>query len=115
MAETTSGKTGMDPKLAGLLSWIFAPVTSIIFMLMEDTKKDEFVLFHAKQSLVYSIAQIILFPIGLVFMFIPVVGVILNCGMWLVHLAFFAGRIYFAIKAYNGEKIAVPLIGGILK
>lgn len=110
-AAPAKASSGLDPKLAALLSWIFAPITSIIFMVMEDMKKDEFVQFNAKESLYYSIVQLVLIPLGIVFMFIPVLNIIMGCVMWILHMALFVGRIVFAVKAYNGEKVVLPLIG----
>jgi uncharacterized membrane protein len=107
MAETkaTPAKgTGLDPKVTILLCWLLAPITSLIFMLMDDTKKDPNILFNAKESLYYGIANIILF----VFIIIPCIGwIFVSLG----SLAFLVGRILIAVKAYNGEKVVLPLIG----
>lgn len=106
---------GLDPKIAGLLCWIFAPITSLIFMLMEDMKKDEFIQYHAKNSLYFGIANI-LFPFISIFIaFIPFIGWLISCVVWLLMLGFFGVRIYYAIKAYNGEKPVIPILSSFVK
>ena len=47
-APTTT--TGMDPKLAGLLCYLFGLITGLIFYFME--KEDRTVRFHAMQSII---------------------------------------------------------------
>lgn len=96
--------SGIDPKLAALLCWIFTPVSSIVFMLIDETKKDEFIQFNAKESLWYGVANIVMY----VFTIIPCLG-------WIVviigSIAFLIGRIVIGVKAYNGEKVVLPIIG----
>ena len=109
---TTSSGTGIDPKLSALLSWLFTPITSIIFMILEDTKNDEFALFNAKESLYYGIAQFVL-AFGTILVPIPVIGWLIGCVAGLGNLAMTVGRIIIAIKAYNGEKVVLPIIGDL--
>lgn len=102
--EESKSSSGMDPKLVALLCWIFAPITSIIFMLIEEMKEDEFIQFNAKESLWYGIANFVLFA----FAIIPCLGAII---VLLGSIAFLIGRIVIGIKAYNGEKVVLPIIG----
>lgn len=97
----------MDPKLAAMLSWLFTPITSIIFMVMEDTKKDEFAYFQAKQSLWYGVAQVCLSFLGI----IPIVG----CVIWIVSIVMFIGRIVFAVKTYQGENVELPVLADLAR
>ncbi len=110
MAETPTqpAKSGLDPKLAAMLSWIFTPITSVIFMSMEDMKKDEFVQFNAKESLYFFLAEIVIWIVATVLSLIPFVGL---CLYPLLGLADFGVRIYMAIQAYNGKKVVLPVIG----
>lgn len=112
MAEekTTSTSSSMDPKLVALLCWIFAPLTSIIFMLLDDTKDDEFIMFNAKESLWYGVAQIVLSFASFIIV-IPFIGWVISCIIWLLQIAMFVGRIIIGVKAYNGEKVVLPIIG----
>ncbi len=114
MAEEIKPSTSssMDPKLAALLCWIFAPLTSLIFMLMDDTKKDEFIMFNAKESLWYGVAQIVLSFASFI-MIIPIIGWLISCVIWILQLAMFVGRIIIGVKAYNGEKVVLPVLGDL--
>lgn len=98
VAESAPAKksSGMDPKVAALLAWLFAPLTSIIFLVLDDMKGDETIQFHSKQSLFFSIFQFVV-------MLIPWLGWCVGFLLWIV-------RIWAAIKAYNGEDVEFPLI-----
>lgn len=109
-----SSSSGLDPKIVGLLCWLFAPITSLIFMVMEDMKKDDFIQSHAKQSLIVGIVHMVV-PVLMFLMFIPVVGWILGCIGWLLSIGLFVLRIVYAVKAYGGEKVSVPLISDMAK
>ncbi len=112
MAKKSTSKkasSGIDPKLAGLLSWLFSPLSSVIFMIMEDTKADEFTNFHAKQSLFWFVAEVVLYTISGVIA--TVTFGLLFCLPILVGLFALGVRIYAAYKAYQGEKIMLPVIG----
>lgn len=114
--ETTPQKSSsFDPKLAAALSWFFAPIASIIFMVLDDFKKDEFVQYHAKLSLYYGIANMVLPLAGFVFMFIPFLNILVGCLMWILLIGLFIGRIYYTVKAYNGEKPVVPVLSNMVK
>ncbi|MBN2100905.1 DUF4870 domain-containing protein [Candidatus Dojkabacteria bacterium] len=113
MAEKTSSG-GMDPKVAALLCWLFTPLSSLIFMLLEDTKSDEFIQFNAKESLYYGILQIIL-SLGMIVTPIPIIGWLIGCLVGIANLGLTVGRIIVGIKAYNGEKVVLPVLGNMVK
>lgn len=103
----TIGKssTGLNENLAALIAILFAPITSIIFFLLE--KDSEFVKFHALQSGIAGVAIIILqFILGL----IPIIGWIVG---FLLGIATFVFWIILLIKSYGGEFYKLPIIGQI--
>ncbi|MBN1618603.1 hypothetical protein JW887_04680 [Candidatus Dojkabacteria bacterium] len=102
--ETNQTKKGMDPKVAGLLAWLFCPISSLIFMLIEDMKQDKTIQHHAKQSLWYGIINIAAMAI----IWVPCIG-------WLIGVAFLVGRLIFAFQAYSGKEVKVPVIGDMIK
>ena len=88
-----------DDKLWSLLSYIFAPIVSIIMLLIDEKKSRPFLKFHAVQSLILGIVEVILYVVlGWVF-----VGFCLGLLVW-------AYMIYLGIKAYGGESVKVPVI-----
>ncbi|MBW3660301.1 MAG: DUF4870 domain-containing protein [Gemmatimonadetes bacterium] len=112
--ETTS--TGLDPKLAGLLCYILGIVTGLIFFLIE--KANQTVRFHAAQSIVFSIAWIVVWVV------LGVLGIVLGQISWtlgnlfgivslLVWLGLFIVWIVLLIKGYSGEKWKLPVLGDI--
>jgi len=103
----TIGKssTGMDENIAALVSIIVAPITSLIFFMIE--KDSKFVKFHAAQSGILAVA---LYVLGFIFGIIPIIGWLLALILPLVAFVLF---IILLIKAYNGEWYELPIIGEI--
>ena len=101
ITEKTS--TGIKPNVAGLLCYIAGWVSGLIFLLIE--KESKFVRFHAIQSI--SI-YVVLFVVYLIFMFIPVIGLIIDI---LLGIVMFVLWILLMYKAYEGEKFKLPIIG----
>jgi uncharacterized membrane protein len=103
---------GMDENLAAALSYI--PIVGLIFLLVEPYNKNRTIRFHAMQSLFYCIAWI---AVGIVLGIFG--GIFMPMGLWsvwlllsrLVELALFVGWIVMAVKAYQGSKFVMPIIG----
>jgi uncharacterized membrane protein len=119
--------SGLDPKVAGALSYIW--IVGLIFFFIE--KENRFIRFHAAQSLIFGIAN------SLIMMVLVVVGVILTFAFgiggamiggavgtlvsmltwliwllfWLVALVLLIGLIFAAVKAYQGQLFKLPIIG----
>jgi uncharacterized membrane protein len=95
-----------DDKLWAALSYVFAPIVSIIVLLMEDKKARPFIKFHAVQSIAVSVAFWIVatiittVTIGIGGLCVPV--------LWLVFL-------YWAYKAYQGEMVEIPVVTNFIK
>lgn len=86
-----------DEKLYGGLSYLW--VISVIVLIVK--KDSPFVKFHATQGLV-------LFILAIIFAIIPVVGWILNIVLTIVIIV-------ALLKALQGEKWEIPVIGQIAK
>lgn len=97
--------TGLDPKVAALLSWAFAPLSSIIFIVME--KDDKFVKFHAYESLLVAIAVIVASVVASMLV-VVLIGIVLVPA---VSIAAFVLWIMGMMKAYKGEMWKLPVIG----
>ena len=105
MAEDL-GKTSInvDPKLAALLSYVAGFVTGIVFLLIE--KDNKYVRFHAMQSTILAGG---LFVLQWVLAFIPFLVLLVP----LVSLAGLVLWIMCMVKAFQGEKFKLPIIGDI--
>lgn len=102
---TESGKStfGLEKNVASALAYALGWVSGIIFFLAEKEDKD--IRFHALQSIVFFGALSIL---GMV----PIVGWMLSPFLFLIGLV---GWIFLLIKAYQGEKFELPIVGEFVK
>jgi uncharacterized membrane protein len=117
--QNQSGKTssGLDANLAGLLCYLFGWVSGLIFFLIE--KDNKFVRFHAMQSILLNVALIALYVVSgiltAILFFVPVLGKMLigliGIIMAIAPLAFLGLAILLMVKAYQGEKFKLPIIG----
>jgi uncharacterized membrane protein len=98
--QVVSADVTSDDKMWALLSYIFAPLVSIIVLLMEDKKNRPFLRYHAIQSLVLSVAYMITLVI------------VIGCCLSPVYLV---AIIYYGIKAYNGEYVTIPFLTDFCK
>ncbi len=93
-----------DDKLWALLSYIFAPLISIIVLLIDEKKNRPFLKFHAVQSLVLGILATVLYAaLGWI-----IVGLCLGLAVQIY-------MIVIGIKAYGGETMTVPIVTDMIK
>lgn len=97
--------TGLEANVAGLLSYALGFVTGIVFLVLE--KRSSFVRFHAFQSTVTFGG---LFLIQLVGGWLPLIGGLLRGAAGLTGLVLW---IVLMVKAYQGERWQVPVVGEI--
>ena len=98
------------------LTYLLGFVTGLIFLYLEPYNQDEFVRFHARQSIGFSVAW---FAIGVVFgVFIAVLphglGALLNFLLTLIDIALAVFWIFLMYKAYNGERYRIPELADIV-
>lgn len=93
-----------DDRLWALLCFLLEPLVPIIVLLMEDKKSRPFIKYHAIPALILGVALAI---IGGVLAAIPIV----QCFAPLIWII----PIIFAIKAYKGEYVKVPIITDFAK
>ena len=108
---------GMDENLAAALAYI--PIVGLIFLLIEPYKNNKNIRFHSLQSIFYTIACI---AIGIVLgIFSGILFAAMPFSMFhlwvlvsrLINLAFFALWILLVVKAYQGSRFVLPVIGPI--
>ncbi|MBI4126961.1 MAG: DUF4870 domain-containing protein [Deltaproteobacteria bacterium] len=112
--QTGSGSSGLAPNIASLLCYICLPITSIIFLIIEKENQD--VRFHAWQGTAFGVAylaavialQIVAAVLGAI---ASVLGVIVGFFVPLVGLAAFILWIVCLVKAYQGERWRIRVIG----
>jgi len=101
-AASAPSSGGMAPNIAGALAYF--PIIAIIWLVMEPYNKDRFIRFHSFQSLALAVCSI-----GLsIVLVVTIIGIFV---MPLVQLGWFVVAVIGAIKAYNNDKLTLPLIG----
>lgn len=108
MSEEKTSSTGLDSNIGGLLSYVLGWITGLIFFLIEE--KDEFVRFHAMQSLiVFGTITVVSIVLGILFM-IPFLGPVLGAFFWIATVVLW---IILMVKAYQGERYKLPIAGNL--
>ena len=124
-----SGGTGLDPKVAAAISYIW--IVGLVFFFIE--KENKFIRFHAMQSILFgitnSVLMIVLMVVAVLLTFAfgiggavvgGGIGALIQMLVWLIWLVFWliamvclVGLILAAVKAYQGKKFKLPIIGNM--
>ncbi|MFC1900989.1 DUF4870 domain-containing protein [Chloroflexota bacterium] len=96
---------GLDENIAGLLCYVLVWISGLAIYLLETENK--FVRFHALQSIIAFGALMVT---GIILGWIPVIGVVIG---WAVSVLSFILWIVLMVKAYQGIKYKLPVIGDI--
>lgn len=102
---------GMPENIAGLLAYItFIP--AVIFLLIEPYNKNNFVRFHAFQSIFFTLASMVIqVALHMMGSFMSIFALALIPIYGFVGLGFFILWIVCLVKAFNHEKFKIPIIG----
>ena len=103
MVDVGKSSTGMQANVAALLAYVLGLVTGLVFFLIE--KDSAFVKFHAMQSIAFSV---VMFITGFILAFIPFIGMV---GGAVLNLAGLVVWIVLMVKAYQGERFKLPVLG----
>jgi uncharacterized membrane protein len=117
VAESTS-----DDRLMSMLAWLTMailqlPIVSIIQLVSTSTKDRPFQRHHAITSLLFYVA-------GLAYEFVAVIvytilgTITLGCGfacLWVIFFVPQAFALYFALQAYNGKLIELPVLSNFAR
>lgn len=106
--------TGLAPNLAGALSYLFSPLTGILFLVIE--KQNPFVRFHAAQSIIFGIACIVawvaLTILGMILGMVPLIGWLISILLSLgAGLGFFGLWLFLMFQAFQGKEWEMPVVG----
>lgn len=101
---------GLTDNIAGMLAY-FTFIPAIVFLVLEPYSKSRFIRFHAFQCIFVS-AVVIALSIGLgILSLIPFVGFITIPLHFLLGIGSLVLWIILVLKAYQGEKFKLPVIG----
>jgi len=93
---------GLDENIAAALTYVLGFITGIIFILVE--KENKTVRFHAMQSIIVFLG---LFVVFIVLSFIPFINMLIPL-IWLLEIVLW---LVLIIKAFQGEKFKLPVVG----
>ena len=105
MASKTGNESNLWAAIAYVLQ-ILGPLGILAAIIIYFQSKDSFVRFSALQAVLFDIA---VFAVALVLMF-SLVGAIL---LPVLYLAALVAWLFLVFKAWNGEKVLLPVIGGL--
>jgi uncharacterized membrane protein len=113
-APASVSSSGMATNLASALCYF--PLVAIIFLLIEPYNKDRTIRFHAWQSIGLAIGLTVLqIAISIFVRLVMVASIALGLMLGILStLVSFAGLIvfiYLAFKAYQNQRIVLPVIG----
>jgi len=109
LAKPAATSTGIQPNVAGLLCYLVGWITGLIFILIE--KENRFVRFHAMQSIATFGGITVIIIIFSILALIPHIGSVFDVLQILVGILAFVLWIVLMIKAYQGEKYKLPVVG----
>jgi uncharacterized membrane protein len=110
MSETT--QSGLSDNGAGALAYITI-IPAIIFLVLPPYNKSSYVRFHAWQCIFLAIAWIALFIVLAILGRIPIIGWFVFPLMLVLDLGMFIVWLIVVLKAMNGQRFKLPIIGAL--
>lgn len=118
-APAVTAGTGLTMNMAAALSYALGLITGILFLVLEPYKNDRFVRFHAIQSIIFSVACVVVAIVWSI-----IVGILISIAgfwvltvdlplHWLFGLGIFVLWLFLMFQAYSGREFRIPLIGDI--
>ena len=105
--------TGMEPKIACLLAYLFSWLGGLIIFLIE--KENKYVKFHALQALILGVLEMaIIIVFFWILGWIPIVGLIFWVIGWLGATACVVFAIIAIIKSFQGERYYIPFLRSLV-
>jgi uncharacterized membrane protein len=112
-----AGAAGLTDNLAGLLCYLLGFITGILFLVLEPYNRNKFIRFHAFQSIFFNVAMFAIFIglsiVGIVLHFIPMMWALMALVHTVVSLAMFVVWVLLLVKAYQGQRWKLPVIGDL--
>jgi uncharacterized membrane protein len=108
-APATTQAAGLTDNVASALCYALGFITGILFLVLEPYSRNRKIRFHAFQSIFLNVACIV---IWYVWIFISMAsGALLLFMSPLVSLALFILWLFMMFKAYQDQKVVLPIIG----
>jgi uncharacterized membrane protein len=111
MPEETS-QTGLSDNAASGLAYITI-IPAIIFLVVPPYNQKPVVRFHSWQSIFFCIAWLVIQIGFMILHHIPFFGCLAGMVSMLIWLGLFILWLIVMIKAFNGERFKIPVIGDL--
>jgi uncharacterized membrane protein len=109
----SAAQSGLSENAAGGLAYITI-IPAIIFLLVEPYNKSSYIRFHAWQCIFMAIAWFVIDVAVMIFGSFLSFFRLLTFGLYpLISLAMLILWIMVLIKAFNGERFKLPIIGDL--
>ena len=108
-AGGTAPAAGLTDNAASALCYVLGLITGILFLVLAPYNQNRKIRFHAFQSIFLHVSMIVIW-IGLLILSSVTGGMLLFVSP-LIWLAFFVLWIVMIIKAYQDQKLVLPIIG----
>ena len=98
------------------LSYLLFAVSGVIFLYLEPYNQDEYIRFHARQSIGFSAAWLAIYIVFHVFIAVLPhgLGALLDFILALIDLALAVFWVFLMYKAYEGERYRIPELSDIV-
>lgn len=106
---------GMTDNVAGALCYVLGLITGIVFLVLAPYNQNKFVRFHAFQAIFFHVAFIGLWIVEtIIAMMLPwSLSVVTSLLAMVIMLGGVALWVWLIVKAYQGEKFKLPVIGDL--
>ena len=106
---------GMTDNVAGALCYVLGLITGIVFLVLAPYNQNKFVRFHAFQAIFFHVAFIGIWIVEtIIAMMLPwSLSVIMSLVGMVIALGGLAIWVWLIVKAYQGEKFKLPVIGDL--
>lgn len=119
MSTTERSSTGLDANIAAALSYFFGLLSGAVFFAIETESR--FVKFHAMQSMLVSVAAIVVYitymVVFMVLWRLPfigwIAGIFATLGWAVLALGFLGLWLYCMFRAFQGERFKLPYVGEV--
>ncbi len=111
--QQTQKPYNLEPNAEAALAYLLGALTGIPVLLVE--KENQFVRFHAMQSVIFTLSLVVLSVVNGVMLSIPILNILWGIGMAFIYLGVVIVWIMLMWKAYNHEEWELPYIGKIAR
>jgi uncharacterized membrane protein len=110
-SAASSAPAQLEDNLVSALCYVLGVLTGILFLVLEPYNKNRDIRFHAFQS-IFTFGAVFVLSAGLMFLsYVPLLGLLALGLMPLLYLASFVLWVVLIVKAYNKERLVLPIVG----